>query len=211
MIKYILILFALFLYESSIAQQDDFITVENTKNLQTAIENSSKRTTSIKSLFTQIKYLDVLEDEIESTGKFLFKAPDFLKWEYEEPYEYTIIRKGDKMLIDDEGHQKEYDISSNQIFTAINNMMINLVTGNFFESGDYKATFFENGEMYKVVLNPVESQMADFLENIELYFDRKELLLQHIRMNEMSGDYTKIVFSEKTLNAAIPDAAFTAD
>ncbi|MEX0810682.1 MAG: outer membrane lipoprotein carrier protein LolA [Chitinophagales bacterium] len=211
MIKYIFIFLISLLCFEMLYAQTDFTRVKDQKQIQAEIEKSSKSIKSIKSLFTQYKYLDVLEDEIESKGKFLFKAPDYLKWEYQTPYEYIILRKGDKMLINDEGQLKEYDISSNQAFSAINNMMINLVTGNFFESGDYKATFFENGEMYKVVLVPVESQMADFLENIELFFDRQELQLQHIQMNEMSGDYTKIVFSEKTLNATIPDAAFSAD
>lgn len=211
MIKNMISLLAVLIFLKPLSAQSDFIPVKNIDAVQAEIENSSKSVKSIKSQFTQYKYLDVLEDEIESKGKFLFKAPDFLKWEYQSPYEYIILRKGDKMLINDEGHIKEYDIAGNKAFSAINNMMVNLVTGNFFESGEYKATFFENEEMYKVELKPTQRQMVDFLDNIALFFDRKDIHLQHIQMNEMSGDYTKIVFSEKILNAEIPDTAFTID
>ena len=206
-------LIAIFIFFSTVlfAQSDDFVPYENAADLQTAIEASSKRTETIKSDFTQIKYLDVLEDEIESTGKFLFRAPNYLKWEYIEPYQYTILRKVDKMLINDEGTVKEYDINSNAAFSAINSMMVQLLTGNFFDSGEYDAEFFENAQYYKVALKPNTSQMGEFLDNIELYFSKKDLLVEYIRMNELSGDYTKIVFSQKIMNVAIPESKFTID
>lgn len=208
--KYLIAIF-IFLSTALFAQSDDFVPYENAADLQTAIEASSKRTETIKSDFTQIKYLDVLEDEIESTGKFLFRAPNYLKWEYIEPYQYTILRKVDKMLINDEGTVKEYDINSNAAFSAINSMMVQLLTGNFFDSGEYDAAFFENSEYYKVALKPNTSQMRDFLDNIELYFSKKDLLVEYIRMNELSGDYTKIVFSQKIMNVAIPESKFSID
>lgn len=211
MLKYTIAICLFFVWNTSFSQDLEFKAYSKSENLQTAIEATSKRTTSIRSKFTQFKYLDVLEDEIESTGNFLFRAPNHLKWEYLEPFEYTILRKGDKMLIKDGASVKEYDINSNAVFSAINSMMVKLLTGDFFSSGDYAAEFFENENYYKVALKPQDSQMAEFLDNIELYFGKKDLLVEYIRMNELSGDYTKIVFSEKTMNIAILDSAFSID
>ena len=49
--------------------------------------------------FIQYKHLSFLNNDIETMGKLVFKIPNFVKWEYTSPYQYTVVFKDDELLI----------------------------------------------------------------------------------------------------------------
>ena len=49
--------------------------------LRILVKDQAAVTKTIASDFTQYKHMDFLSNDIESTGKLSFKAPDLVKWE----------------------------------------------------------------------------------------------------------------------------------
>ena len=110
--------------------QTAYKSVIDTILLKSKIDNMSKQTNSIESDFTQVKTLSMLSEKITSKGHFWFQKQNNLRWEYSEPYKYTIVINKDKILIKDEDKIKKYDMNSNKVFKEINDIMISCINGN---------------------------------------------------------------------------------
>jgi outer membrane lipoprotein-sorting protein len=176
--------------------------------LKLLLEKNAKATSDISADFKQEKNLSVLSEKIQSEGTFHFKKENMVRWSYTSPFTYLIIINGVKIYINDEGKEKEYDVKSNKMFREINKVVVGSVQGTLFRSSEYKSEFFENERYWLVKMQPVNEKMREFLNEIYLYFDKKDLTVSRLKMTEQGGDYTIVDFENKKVNAGIPDARF---
>jgi len=168
----------------------------------------SRQTNSIESDFIQVKTLSMLSEKITSKGHFWFQKQNNLRWEYSEPYKYSIVINKDKILIKDENKVKKYDMNSNKVFKEINDIMISCVNGNVLSSNKFKIVYFENDKFFKLELSPNEKAMKESLKQINMYFDKNVSSVVRLDMMETGDDITTIDFSNKKINAAIAPEKF---
>lgn len=183
--------------------------VKDTTALKQKIEAMSRGTSSIESDFTQEKNLGALTEKITSKGHFMFKKENLLRWEYSTPYKYLIVINKDKIWIKDEKKTSKYDMNSNKVFREINDIMLNAVQGTIFRSNKFKTGYFENDKFYKLELLPLDKNMKQSFKKINMYFDKSVTSVMKMEMVESNDDNTTLDFSNKKLNAPIPDAIFT--
>ncbi|MCD4793431.1 MAG: outer membrane lipoprotein carrier protein LolA [Bacteroidales bacterium] len=193
---------------SSIAQSTSFKKVLNEKAIAQKLNATSKNTKTIDSDFKQYKHLDILENDIESTGHFSFQASDKVRWEYFKPYKYLIIMNAGIMWINDGNKTQKFDTGSNKMFKEINDLMVGMLQGKILESKNFKISFFENSKQILAKLIPLSAEMKEFLSEINLYFDKKDYSVSKIKMLEHSGDYTLIEFFNRKTNIDIPKSKF---
>lgn len=201
-------LFFLFVLFPSIGFSQNFKQVKDTLALKTKIESMSKTTSSIESDFVQEKNLSVLSEKIISKGHFIFKKENLLRWEYNSPTKYLIIINKEKIMIKDEKKTNKYDMNSNKVFKEINDIMLSCVQGTIFKSNKFKASYFENEKYYKLELLPQAKNMKETFKKINLFFDKSVTSVAKMEMIEASEDVTTIDFSNKKLNAPIPENTF---
>lgn len=199
-----LILFSITLF----AQPKGFKKVTNTKTIVAKLNTASKNTKTIDSDFKQYKHMDILKDDIVSTGHFSFQANDKVRWEYSLPYKYIIIMNGSSMWINDGKKTKKYDTNSNKMFKEINDLMVGMLQGKILESNKFELEFFQSKNEVLAKLTPKSGNMKEFLSTMNLYFDKKDYNISKIIMDETSGDYTKIVFTDKIINKELPKSIF---
>ncbi|MBZ0328486.1 MAG: outer membrane lipoprotein carrier protein LolA [Altibacter sp.] len=173
------------------------------------VEATSKATSTIKSDFVQYKHLDFLDNDIETSGKLAFKAPGWVKWEYTTPYQYSVIFKDDQMLINDGGTKSSVDIGSSKLFKKLNELIVNSVKGTLFKDEDFKISYLKTTNMNKAIFKPYDKKIANYIASFELVFDRDDGGVIEVKMIEPSGDFTKIIFKNRTLNSSLSDAVFT--
>lgn len=195
----------------SVFSQEEFILIENPNEVSKKIEQHSASVFSIKSDFTQQKHLSILEETLESTGNFIFKKTDNVKWQYATPFDYTIIVANGKFIIDNEGSTSEFDLNSNEIFKQINKMIVTAISGNFIGNNDFSVVFKENEKYYLAQLSPVEETVAEMLESINIYFSKESLSVEKVKFVEPGSDYTLIVFENQKENAKIDDSEFSVE
>lgn len=188
--------------------QTEFTRVETDTELKTSIKKHSALLKSIKSNFTQEKHLSMLEEIVISKGKFLFKKEDNIRWEYDTPFEYTIIVSGGKFLIDNEGKKSEFDIGSNPMFKQISNMIVMAVSGDFVDNKQFKVEFFENPEYYLAKLQAVNEQVSQMLSGIYIFFDKESLNVKQVKFLEPGDDFTLIKFYEYQQNINLTNSDF---
>ena len=190
------------------AQTSNFQNITNEKAIAQKLNTASKNTKTIDSDFKQFKHLDILENDIESTGHFSFQASDKVRWEYFKPYKYLIIMNAGIMWINDGNKTQKFDTNTNKMFKEINNLMVGMLQGKILESNNFDVKFYENSKQILAKLIPLSAEMKDFLSEINLYFDKRDYTVSKIKMKEHSGDYTLIEFYNKKINVDIPKSKF---
>lgn len=193
---------------ASIAQQTA-MTESESKDLREKVIEKSNKTTSIVSDFEQYKHLDFLSNDIKSSGKLAYKSPNSIKWEYQEPFVYSVIFKNDKLFINDDGVKSDIDIGSNKMFKSLNNLIIKSVRGDMFDETRFKIVYYKTSQNYVVNFSPIDKNLKSFISEFILTFDKKSLDVLEVKMVESSEDYTLLKFVNQKLNESVSDALFS--
>ncbi|MDO6789299.1 outer membrane lipoprotein carrier protein LolA [Tamlana sp. 1_MG-2023] len=183
------------------------MTAKEASDLKLKVKTLAKDVQSISSDFTQYKHLDFLDNDIKSTGKLAFKAPDLVKWEYVTPFKYAIIFKENKIYINDEGNKSDIDIGRNKLFKQLNSLIISSVKGDMFDDEKFTIDYFKSDNGSLVHFSPKDEKLAKYIKTFHIVFNETADVVE-VKMIESSDDYTKIVFNNKVLNQPIDEAVF---
>jgi len=205
--NYFLLLFLVFI-GSSIQAQDAVMHASETAAFKEKVTTSAKATQTIKSDFVQYKHLDFLSDDVKTSGKMVVKAPNLVKWEYTNPYQYSVIFKEDKLLINDGGTKSKVDIGNSELFKKLNQLIVNSVKGNMFNDADFTVSFYKSSKYNKAVFVPKDPKIARYIASFELLFNKDDAQVYEVKMVEPSQDFTRIIFTNRILNSTINDSVF---
>ena len=192
----------------SFAQEKGFKSIKDPKEFNIKFDENVKKLVSIKSDFVQEKHLSFMQDSIVSKGIFRYKKQDKIRLEYITPFKYLMVLNNGKIYIKDGSKVNKFDSRSNKLFKQINDMLINTMNGNVLQSKDYKITYFENDNINLLELQPLDKSIADLIQKIKIYIDKKKLTVLKLRLTEKSGDYTLISFFSTQQNIEIKDEEF---
>ncbi len=203
-------IFILILLITSFSQaQDVEMSASEISMLKNQIRDLSKSTTTIKADFVQFKHLDFLTSDVETSGNMAFKAPNWVKWEYTNPYEYSVIFKNDLLLINDGGTKSDIKMGSSRLFKKLNELIINSVTGDMFDDKEFEVSYFKANNYNKIIFKTKNKKLAKLIAIFELHFSKEDGAVLEVKMVEPSEDYTRIVFSNRVVNSEINDEVFT--
>ncbi|HQW85305.1 MAG TPA: outer membrane lipoprotein carrier protein LolA [Ferruginibacter sp.] len=206
--KFIIIIFIIAKGFTSQAQYTGYNPVADLAKFKTAFATASKKTTSIKADFIQEKNLSMLSEKIISKGNFWFKKDSRVRMEYHTPFTYLMVLNKDKVYVKDGAKETKLSARSNKMFQQINKIMIDCMQGTALDNTDFKTRVFENRNNALVELTPITKGMKEMFRNINVVVDKKDFSVQSIQMQELSGDNTIMRFTNKELNAPIPDNLF---
>lgn len=175
--------------------------------LRTKVKSLSESTQTITSDFTQYKHLDFLSEDIESKGTLAFKAPDLVKWEYTMPFAYSILFKNQMLYINDDGNKSNMDLGGNKIFKQLNQLITASIRGDMFDDAEFDIDYYTKDGGSLVHFIPKDAQFAEFIRAFHITFNTSGEVVE-VKMIEPSGDYTQIVFSNRSQNQPLSDAVF---
>ena len=203
--KLILILF-LCLGTASFAQ--NAMTAQEITNFKQRVKTVAQKTKTIGSDFDQYKHMEFLSNDIKTSGKMLFKSPNLVKWSYTNPFQYSVIFKEDKLLINDEGKKSDVNIGSNQLFKKLNQLIVKSISGDMFDAAEFTMNFSKNAEAYIVTFDSKDEELKKYIKQFVLHFETEKHTVVEVRMIEPSDDYTQIVFKNRKENQVIKDEVF---
>ncbi len=190
------------------AQYPGYTAVADLAKFKAAFAAASQKTNSIKADFVQDKNLSMLSEKITSKGNFWFKKDSRVRMEYNQPFKYLMILNKDKAYVKDGVKESKVSTKSNKMFQQINKIMIDCMQGSTLDNTDFTTRVFENKTSALVELTPVTKGMKEMFKSINVIVDKKDFSVASIQMQELSGDNTIMRFTNKELNAAIPDTLF---
>lgn len=206
--KIILITFLIVTDFSTQAQYAGYSPVADITKFKTDFSAATQKTSSVKSDFVQDKNLSMLSEKISSKGKFWFKKESRVRMEYNQPFQYLMVLNKDKVYVKDGQKENKISAKSNKLFQQINRIMIDCMQGTMLSNSDFKTRVFENRNAVLVELVPVTKGLKELFKSINVIVDKKDFSVTSIEMQEISGDNTIMRFTNKELNASIPDTLF---
>ena len=173
-----------------------------------AIESELKSVASIQAEFVQEKHLKILVKPLISKGKFYFKVPGSLRWEYLSPIENILImhqgqgqrwvKKGSKLVPDTGTPIKMMDIVMEEITQWLQ--------GRFLDNPNFSADRLEGNQ---IQLTPVNTAMARIIQRVVIQLSVVPGAIDSVTIFESSDNFTRIIFKEVRLNQPVNEGIFT--
>jgi outer membrane lipoprotein-sorting protein len=163
---------------------------------------------SIQGTIRQEKSFAFLEDKLVSTGSFSYKKENRLRWQFNEPIEYIILIKDNAMRLREDGKEKQYK-GVDKILRQVKEIILGCIDGSIIANPNYKTVFFSNATSLKIDLQPKDKQLREFIQRIEVEFEKKDTRLKSVLLTDPSGDITRILFSDIRTGQPINESSFT--
>jgi outer membrane lipoprotein carrier protein len=189
--------------------------LEGSAKLDALIERVVERQRALRSLeaeFVQLKESSLLLEAAESTGIFLFRAPDLARWDYRKPDAMVVLFSEDTVST---YHPKQFraervKVSNKQrrfVRVLAGTQPLDDLTSHF------SISLADPGGRahYRLMLRPVGNVLSKKLRSVEIEVDRDLLLPVVIEYNEADGDTTRYEFTKMVINPEIEDARFRLD
>lgn len=197
MVRYLSIISALFLYlyGSPVVAQEK------------VSEDSCVRVESVQADFVQEKQLPILARPLLSKGRFLFQAPDSLRWEYFSPI-HTVLLMHDgsirKFIKHDERFVEEQGMGVDSMQIVLREIT-SWLDGKITDTPTFKADVRDNN---LIILTPKEAVLAKIISRIELRLLNQNGIMESVTLYEGAESFTRMVFSASRLNETIPEDSF---
>ena len=207
-IRIYLVLLILCVFPATFFAQEQKLSEKEIIIFKRDVMEVAKKIKMLSTDFVQYKHLDFLSKDIESSGKMVFVAPNMLQWQYKKPYNYSIIFKSAKILINDEGKKSAVDVGNSKMFGKINKLIAGSVSGDMFDDKEYSISYYKNKTNTIAKFVPKDSNLKKYIKQIELTFDKDDATVIMVKLLESSEDFTRIVLKNKVLNAKIDNSIF---
>ena len=208
-LKQFFLMVVTFFFVANGLAQEVALSNEESKELRSNIKIKSEDKNTIKSEFVQLKHLDFLSNDIESSGMLYYKTPNSIKWEYQKPFNYSATFIGDKLYINDAGKKSDLDLSSNKAFKSLNSLVVRSVKGDLFDDAEFEISYFMDNKIYHVHFIPNDNKLRAFISEFVIEFDMESFEVLSVKMFENAEDYTLLIFKSQEFNNPISDAIFT--
>jgi outer membrane lipoprotein-sorting protein len=173
-----------------------------------ALEQAQRETRTITGRFVQTKRLSLLNEDLVSTGSFVFKQPDHVLWKVEEPRPMAVLVTGQEVRIPGLPDQDRRAMATGPI-PAMFRQLGAILTGSVETAKqDFDMTAHEEGKSIRVKMVPREPQARRVFRELHVSFSGEHLLVQEIRLENALGDSLDISFSEVQRNRDVSDSTF---
>lgn len=185
-----------------------FVSAQTAEDLfASELEEKSRTTRSITCDFTETRHLQILADEVVREGRFCYCAParmvlDFVSGD-------RIVMAGERFVLRTQGHTTSARMNSNPMLRQLQTILDACMTGNLDRlrlSGHLELEADER--TYRLQLVPAARGAARYVDRIVLSFDRRDMTLDELRLEQPSGDFTCYRFRNKRLNEPIDETVF---
>lgn len=208
--NYIKIFLLLFCCTALPMQAQQMKKLTDLKGFEARLLQEAKKIESIESSFTQVKYLDVFDEKITSKGMFYYRKSNKICMDYSQPMNYLIVINNNKLKIVSDGKKSITDLSSNKMMNQMQDMLTACMVGDLSQmSSNYVHEYFEDARYYMVTIKPTNKAVQAYIDNIQIYLDKKDMSVHKLRLSETAANYTEYVFSNKKFNSLKDDAKFT--
>jgi len=191
---------------------DSIDTLNGSAKLDALIARVVEQQHALRSLsadFVQLKRSEMLLEDVESSGEFLFQAPDKVRWDYRRPDPMVVVFADDTVttFLPQQARAERVKVSKKQqrfVSVLAGTQPLDDLTSNF------SVTLADPGGRapYRLTLRPVVSMLQKKLRTVEIEIDRKLFLPVVVEYNEADGDSTRYEFKDLAVNPVIDASTF---
>jgi outer membrane lipoprotein-sorting protein len=166
---------------------------------------------SLKTNFVQEKDLAIFQNKIIMKGRIYLQKPNRMAWHVDEPVKYSVVitDKSIRQWDEDTNRVQEIGLSGNPVFQNVLNQLTVWFSGDYFSLlKDYNVRILKKSPL-SFEFTPKENNIAGkIIKSITIGLREDERYLQQIKILEISGDSTTIIFKDTVFDAPINDPDF---
>lgn len=154
---------------------------------------------TIKCDFIQTREMSVIEMDVVKEGEFFFQRPSNMLLSFNDG---DYIKMSETIFeMKTAGDVASTSISSNSMLKNLSSILSACVVGDFKQmSKGFEVELRPAETEWQVTMTPKRGKSASKISQITLYFDRSDMSLNMLKMDEKSGDFTMYEFSNKEFN-----------
>lgn len=167
-------------------------------------------TATLQARFEQKKTSRLLAEPTVSRGRFYYKNPDQVRWEYETPRPMTVVLADGVAITYRPAEKRAERVEVGRIQRRVFRFVgaaepLDRLKQNF------SFTFRDPGEggNYTLVLAPTSHLLKKRLRQVELEIDRTRMMPVAVSYVEADGDFTAYRFSDIVVNQPLEDGLFS--
>ena len=101
-------------------------------------------------------------------------------------------------------------LHSNKMMNQMQDMLTACMVGDLSNmSPGYALEYFEDAHYYLIQIKPVSKAIQAYINQIQIYLDKKDMSVHKLRLSETATNYTEYEFSDKKFNSLKDEAKFT--
>ncbi len=164
---------------------------------------------SLEARFVQDKNSELLLEPVTSKGRFRFKAPDRVRWDYEMPDEMIVVFAGETLTT----FRPSDDVAERITVPKKHRRFVRVLAGTqpLDElKAQFSLTLSDRGtsEPLILTLKPIHRTLKRKLAQVRLEIDRTLMLPVVVEYHEVDGDSTRYEFLNLQVDPEIDDEVF---
>lgn len=163
---------------------------------------------SLSATFIQEKRMEILVKPLVSTGRFYYRAPHCLRWEYLSPFRSVLLMKDGaaRRFVDSGGKMVEDSSMRLEGIRLVMEDISKWLMGDF----SHNSTFaVETPAPDRVTLLVKEVAISRFIEKIEIALSDKPGVIDAVTIFESQNSSTEIRFENVEVNPELKDTLFS--
>lgn len=182
--------------------------IDKPQECKEALKKKHKEMNSLKAEFEETTYNSMLSTPQKGTGLLYFKKESSIRWESLTPQKKTILIH-DKQVKFYENEQEVKSAGSKMIVKRVQELMVNLISGDFLNEKDFTISYYGNATNYKLILVPKQQKLKKYVQKIQLIFSKSTLLLDEMTLFSNENDKVVYTFDKVKVNTVLADTLFT--
>lgn len=174
------------------------------------IETSQKDHKDFTGKFKQEKHIMLFDEIIESSGRFVFRKPNNVRWEYEKPHQSILVISSDggQKWTETTKKVEKFKLSDDRGLDAVVKQLFTWFKGEFTKLGDDYDVEIAERSPTKLKMTPKKDIVKKFIAGIEVEFTEKDAAIASVKITEPGDDYVLYTFSDTKLDSGVKDEEF---
>jgi outer membrane lipoprotein-sorting protein len=148
-----------------------------------------------------------MNEDITSNGKFFYSKPDRLLMQYGQPAGDLMLINNDHLVMIVAGKYSKASAKSSSRARKMKNILSSCLQGDVSLVDGVTLSSEETADSYVITAQLKKKTKSDF-NKIILNYDKFNLTLTVLRMEEPDGSYTAYTLVNKVLNQPVDDEVF---
>jgi outer membrane lipoprotein-sorting protein len=183
---------------------------ESAVSILEKIKQANVEYTSITSDFTQTKHLSFMNEYVISNGKFFYSKPDRLLMKYEQPAGDIMLINNEQLVMIAAGKYTKASAKSSAKARILRNILSSCLQGDLALIEGAKISNEETADSHVITVELSKKGRKKNISKVVLHYDKSDLTLSVLRMEEHDGSYTIYNLINKELNQPVADEVFKA-
>jgi outer membrane lipoprotein-sorting protein len=148
-----------------------------------------------------------MNEVVTSSGKFFYNKPDRLLMKYEQPDGDLMLINKDQLVMIAAGKQSKASTKTSSKARTMKNILSSCLQGDVSLIDGVTLSSEETADNY-IITAKLKKKAKSAINKVVLQYDKLNLTLSTLRMEEADGSYTLYTLIDKTLNQPVGDEVF---